>query len=123
MKGKDMRYEVYARQGEVTILRILDQFDLPDWPALPMEDGKMIVGHSETGHHHVIERPEAVRIVAKPDNAAMTILRMVVSEPTKVMHLRGTDTHDAIPLPPGNYEIRGQVEYDPYAEAVRRAAD
>ena len=113
--------EHYARQGEVLILRA--DGEIPKWPTLAMEDGHLIVGHSETGHHHVIERPEAVRIVKKPDSGAMTILRMIVTEPTRVIHLRGHDTHSPVDLPPGNYEIRGQVEYDPYAEMARRAAD
>ena len=114
--------EFYARQGEVSIIRLPDG-PLPDWPEHKMEDGNLIIGHSETHHHHVIERPTAVQIVSKPDSGAMTILRMIVNEPTRVIHLRGHDTHRPVDLPPGNYEIRGQQEYDPYAEAVRRAAD
>ena len=113
--------EHYARQGEVLILKT--EGAMPDWPALAMENGNLIIGHSETGHHHVIERPEAVKIVKKPDSGAMTILRMIVTEPTRVIHLRGHDTHAPVDLPPGDYEIRGQVEYDPYAELARRAAD
>lgn len=114
--------EHYARQGEVLILK-LTEVALPAWPELEPEGGQLIVGHSETGHHHVIERPEAVQIVAKPDSGAMTVLRMIVTEPTRVVHLRGHDTHKPVDLPPGSYEIRGQVEYDPYAELARRAAD
>jgi hypothetical protein len=120
MKGVTMEH--YARQGEVTIMKLADD-TLPAWPALARDDGKMIVGHSETGHHHVIERPDAVRIVKKPDTGAMTILRMLVSEPTRVIHLRTHDTHAPVDLAPGVYEIRGQQEYDPYAELARRAAD
>jgi hypothetical protein len=114
--------ELYARQGEVTIIKLADAV-LPDWPALPMEDGKLIVGHSETGHHHVIERPASVKIVRKIDTGAMTVLRAIVTEPTRVVHLRAHDTHMPINLPPGVYEFRGQVEYDPYEEKIRRAAD
>lgn len=114
--------EHYARQGEVLVLRIADS-NLPNWPTLVKEGGHLIVGHSETGHHHVIERPEAVQIVAKPDTGAMTVLRMIVKEPTRLVHMRGHDTHKAVDLPPGAYEIRGQQEYDPYMELARRAAD
>jgi hypothetical protein len=120
MKGRPMEH--YARQGEVLILKLADEA-LPDWPALAMEGGNLIVGHSESGHHHVIERPAAVKIVAKPDTGAMTVLRMIVTEPTRVIHLRGHDTHKPVEIAPGTYEIRGQQEYDPYAELARRAAD
>lgn len=112
-----------ARQGEVSFFRLSDGSELPDWPALEKERGLLIVGHSETQHDHVIERPEAVKIVRKPDTGAMTILRMIVTEPTRVIHLRGNDTHKPIDLAPGSYEIRGQIERDPYADAIRRAAD
>lgn len=115
--------EIYARQGEVTIIRLSDDAEIPQWPKLLPEGGNLIVGHSETGHHHVIERPAAVEIVAKPGSGAMAVLRMLVTHPTRIIHLRSTDTHAPIDLPPGKYEIRGQQEYDPYAEAVRRAAD
>lgn len=114
--------EYYARQGEVSVFKIADD-KLPDWPELARENGQMIVGHSETGHHHVIERPEAVKIVQKPDGGAMSILRMIVSEPTRIIHQRDTHTHTPIPLDPGVYEVRGQIERDPYADAIRRAAD
>ena len=115
--------QIIARQGEVTIIRLDDNSALPNWPELPLERGYLIVGHSETQHDHVIERPAAVRIVAKPDTGAMTILRAIVTEPTRVIHLRPSDTHAPIDLPPGVYEFRGQQEYDPYAEQLRRAAD
>jgi hypothetical protein len=113
----------YARQGEVTIFRLPDDTPMPDWPALEHEAGHLIIGHSETGHHHVIERPEAVRAVVKPGTGAMTIIRLLVEDPTRAIHLRAYDTHTPVDLPPGKYEARGQQEYDPYAEALRRAAD
>ena len=115
--------EHYARQGEVLIIRMLDGTPLPEWPELGLERGHLIIGASETHHDHVIERPEAVKIVRKPDSGAMTVLRMIVTEPTRVIHLRGYDTHAPVDLPPGDYEIRGQVEYDPYVELARRAED
>lgn len=113
--------EYYARQGEVSIF-IVDEA-MPDWPELEREDGQLIVGHSETGHHHVLERPESVEVVRKPSTGALDIMRMLVKEPTRLVHMRGHDTHNPIDLPPGNYEIRGQIERDPYADAIRRAAD
>ena len=40
-------------QGELHIVRIKG---LPqDIPALPAIDGRVVVGHSETGHHHVMD--------------------------------------------------------------------
>ena len=112
-----------ARQGEVDFF-IVPIIDTSRWQPLGLEDGRLIIGHSETGHHHVIEHPERVDIRVDPaPPEGMTILRMIVAEPTRALHLRGHDTHKAIDLAPGHYEIRTPVEYDHYAEMARRVAD
>ena len=116
--------EHYARQGEVLILRLPDDTPEPHgWAALAPEGEHLIVGHSETGHHHVLER-EAARILVDPKPpAGLTVLRAIVERPHEMRHLRGHDTHTAIPMAPGVYEIRTPVEFDHYAELARRVAD
>ena len=103
-------------QGDLCIRRI---DDLP--PGLKLasgESGYYIVAHSETGHHHVVKE-RAAQMLIDETNAFIAYLK--VAEPTKLEHLRSFDTHEALLLPPGNYEIRRQREYTP--EGWRRAAD
>lgn len=68
----------------------------------PMDDydrEQMIVGHSETGHHHVLERPDHVekpltqtaKMLIKGTNNLIAELRF--SEETLLVHQRGHDTH------------------------------
>lgn len=91
--------------------------------ALEPDGPHYIVGHSETGHHHVMDRAtcEVKAGPAAKNPAGMAILYAIVREPTEVTHLRSTDTHKPIPLQPGIYEIRPAREFSP--DGWRRVAD
>lgn len=114
-------FENCAAQGELRITRVSV---IPE-DAAPMtaENGHFIVGHSETGHHHVLvaERTQVFR--AKNAPAGMSILYAILDAPNELQHLRSHDTHETIGLQPGMYEIRSGREYDPYAELARSQAD
>jgi hypothetical protein len=117
----DMKtFQNRAAQGEIQIRRIAA---VPvDVSALAPENGKLIIGHSETGHHHVLERPAKVS-VAKTAPDGMRILYAILDEPNTLIHERGHDTHQPLALEPGIYEFRIGREFDPYAEIARRQAD
>lgn len=86
------------------------------------EGGKVIVAHSETGHHHVMDA-SSVTLLERTEGVGegLRILYMIVDEPTALEHLRGHDTHEPILFNPGTYEVRLQREYTP--EGYRRVAD
>ena len=111
----------YAAQGEISITRV----DAIPKNVKPMnaENGKFIVGHSETGHHHVMERPGAqfFEPVKQPDG--MTVLFAILTSANELTHLRGYDTHETIAFQPGMYEFRSGREFDPYAELARKQMD
>lgn len=117
-----------AAQGEITIRRIGDVPTKRKMRAgcapLALEDGKFVIGHSETGHHHVLSSNVGaeVMVLDRPPEG-MRILYAILENPTSLDHLRGHDTHESIALPPGEYEFRIAREYDPYAELARRAMD
>ena len=110
-------FKDFAAQGDFFVRRINK---LPK-DVLPVEpvNGKIIVAHSETGHHHVMvaERVRAF-VPKKPDIYQMFIQ---VDEPTPVKHMRSFDTHEPLMFDKGTYEIRRQREHAP--EGWRRAAD
>ena len=89
----------------------------------PEKPGVHIIAHSETGHHHVMER-EGVKVYepvnSNPDTA-VGILYMIVEKPTVLEHLRPYDTHESIMFEPGEYKVTLQQEYTP--EGYRRVAD
>lgn len=81
---------------------------------MKLENGHLILGHSETGHHHVLE-PVAKRVpISKAAQALIdeindTLVELKLFEPCKLVHLRDFDTHKAVVLPAGEY-IRGVRE-------------
>lgn len=110
-----------AAQGDLLIRRVEK---LPaGLKPMATEGGKYIVAHSETGHHHVIAaRPNVV--VFDTEDPLVSYLQVVEATDameTVIEHLRSFDTHEALGVPPGNYEIRRQRENAP--EGWRRAAD
>ena len=116
---------ISAAQGEITLTRIGDLgATLPaGYTPLPAEDGQIIVGHSETGHHHTMEAAHVTAEVMDRPPEGMRILRLIVQRPTALAHHRGHDTHAALMVEPGVYEARIQREYDPYQQLARRVAD
>ncbi len=118
-------FQKIAAQGEVTIIRIGDAHrSTIEGKSLALEHGKLIIGHSETGHHHVLERFSGASVTIL-DRApeGMKILRAILTEPNKLVHERGHDTHETIYLQPGEYEFRIAREFDHYAELARQSVD
>ena len=84
------------------------------------EGQHFVLAHSETGHHHVIDRAKA-EVYEAADDAFVAYIRTRGSE-VEIEHKRDFDTHESLMLAPGhNYEVRRQREYVP--EGFRRAAD
>lgn len=98
---------------------------------MKINKGPLILGHSETGHHHVLEvmQPEG-KIAAPPISKAVTALisdasdvwmELKLAHQCQLKHLRDNDTHEALILPEGEY-IRGLRE-EQSPEGWQRAID
>ena len=109
-----------AAQGDFLIMKI-DEIPA-DVEPFEAENGKYIVAHSETGHNHtmVMDNVTAFRPKETKD-ADLYRLFFEVEAPTVIEHNRSFDTHEALGVNPGKYEVRRQREYTP--EGFRRAAD
>lgn len=120
-------FKLIGAQGELTIRRIGELSQdrtLPNgYSAMKPEGNHYIIGHSETGHHHVIDAAGATVGVMDAPPAGMRILYMILDNPLAVEHLRGHDTHETITAEPGVYEVRIAREFDHYAELARQSAD
>ena len=119
-------FKTVAAQGEITIVRIGDVRKVKKSGGTPLalDNGKLIIGHSETGHHHVLERTKGATVtVSENAPAGMRVLHAILTEANSLVHERGHDTHETIDLPPGEYEFRIAREFDHYAELARKSAD
>lgn len=110
-------FENTCAQGDIYIRRVAS---LPQGVVRVEPEGeRIIVTHSETGHHHVMAggTVEMYRPTKNFDWDAW----LVVKEPTPLEHLRAHDTHESILFEPGVYHVRRQREYTP--EGLRRVED
>ena len=109
-------FKTTCAQGDIYIRKI-DALPINAVHVAP-ENGKCIVTHSETGHHHVMDGG-AVTMYRLPGSIMDCLL--VVDKPTALEHLRQHDTHEPIMFEAGVYHVRRQREYSP--EGWRRVED
>ena len=120
--------KILAAQGE---LRIYAIESLPEGIGNRRPErnaqGAFILAHSEKGHHHVlggdvdvIEHVETQNLGAQ--SLAMRTLYAIVREPTRVRQT-AANAHVDVPLDPGVYAIRADVEFDPFADQIREVRD
>ena len=77
-----------------------------------------IAGHSETGHHHILEATKPFKIVETETDRAI-----LISEVTKLFHQKTFDIHETQFLAPGAYKIVKKKEYDPFNKVIRQIWD
>lgn len=85
------------------------------------KSGRPIISHSESGHHHVLDRPVEVLEHPRPP-AGMRILYALLDAPTALVQ-DAPDAHGRHDLAPGIVEFRLAREFDPFAEQIRQVAD
>lgn len=105
------RQTVMFRQGDLLLVRV-DQ--APEGQRQKAERGRLILARGEaTGHHHSVAVRDAELIVTAAEAVFLRIMA-----PTPLEH----QEHGAITLPPGDYRVTRQREYQP-GELPRQVAD
>lgn len=97
-----------AAQGDVVFRRIKK---LPENLSEQPNQGRIVVAHSETGHHHAIDSRE-VTFLHGPESPMVCYLQ-IAGEYADVVHHRTWDTHATIRLLKGTWEVRRQREHTP----------
>lgn len=109
------------RHGEILILPV---DALPENLEQIFEGKEYIVGHSETGHHHLaVGTATDALTVFKPIGADASNIYLRVNSVAKVEHQKTFDRHETKTLHEGVYLVRPKNEYDPFAKLVRRVQD
>jgi hypothetical protein len=91
----------------------------PNGAKFSTENGEVVLAHSETGHHHVVDG----KLVKVWRQDAMTCY-LSLTEPVDIVHKRPFDTHETIRLMPMTgkvWRVRRQREHTP--EGWRRVED
>lgn len=79
-----------------------------------------IIGHSESGHHHVLVSKEPFEVMPEDDKHDLFVR---LFEPAEVVHQKTFDIHETQVLAPGDHAIFHKTEYDPFREVVRAVYD
>lgn len=111
-------------QGEATFFPVTpSHFDGQILMAPEMDGDSYIIAHSESGHHHVIDCTDADVTRTQPDSLGMSILRVIVTNPSgAVVRNRCAGGHADLLLSPGTYEVRLNRELG-LDDMIRRTAD
>lgn len=112
---------INIRQGEVRFIPV-DDFGNHETRPVEAKNGMIVVGESESHHHHVLDANGVIVLERIKTPAGMRILHAIVEKPTK-LHQTAGNPHGSHKVPPGKYEIRIKREFNPFAEQARRVAD
>lgn len=106
-----------VRQGDIMFVPV---DVIPDGvtKVAPESDGRHILAHSETGHHHVMEAARVDRYEVPDD---LMVFFIDVKAAADLVHLRDHDTHETIRMGEGAWRVHRQREYTP--EGWRRVED
>lgn len=101
------------RHGEALLVEV------KSFPKAKTEKTKsLIISHSETGHHHVIESETEIDWAKFRDQ-----IFFEVKTDTPLVHKKTYDKHNTITITPGIYKVIPKTEYDPFQKAVREVWD
>lgn len=109
------------RHGEVVIVPI---DVLPTGIEQVYAGKEYIVGHSETGHHHVAvaDSPNALTVF-RPVGADDGTLFLRVTKASRVEHRKSFDQHETKTLFRGLYQITIKRNYDYFAKQLEQVRD
>lgn len=108
--------------GEVNLF-LIEQGSVPseDWEDFAPDHTGYVVGHSESGHNHVLER-DGVTMRQTRDSKGFQILHAIVTKPVELRQIAGSP-HATQIVQPGEYVITNNVETSPFTKIARRVAD
>lgn len=112
--------EVIGPQGEVNIFKIKNIPENIDVKKIARVNGQYIIGHSESGHHHVLTDGDVMERIDVP--SGMKIFYAIVDKPAEFIH-EAPAPHEGYKLEPGIYEFRISREYNPFTEQARIVQD
>lgn len=110
---KEIKMKVFAiRHGEI-LLKPVDEI-----PTKVEQHKTFIVGHSETGHHHILESERTFDVATEGLEVYMELFA-----PAKLVHQKEVDKHDTLVVPAGKYQVVHKTEYSPFEQTIKRVQD
>ena len=109
-----------VRHGEV----ILKPSTLPKEAQLVDEQSKLVVAHSETGHHHILEVKDKVDMSKIKVYSWNGETYLEVPQISELWHQKsGKDVHTSHTIQPSIYKVVIKKEFDYFIGAIRQVRD
>lgn len=116
-----MKNKLIVRHGEV-ILKEVDS--LPKGAKLESEDTKIVVAHSETGHHHILQVKDKVDTSKIKVFSSNGETYLEVPQMAELWHQKtGQDTHKPHTIIPSIYKVVIKKEFDYFQKIIRQVRD
>ena len=128
--------EKMFRHGELLFVPV---DELPQGVEQIYTGKEFIVGHSETGHHHVavgdvtaftpLTEGTIFETVCRQiagenrENWPLSLQPLQVNKDSQVKHLKTFDQHETLELFSGCYLVPSKTEFDPFAKLIQRVRD
>jgi hypothetical protein len=109
-KQREERPRGLLRQGDVLLVPV-ERLPKGAVPVKSSERRLVLAVGETTGHAHVVAGPHARLFAAGPWTSTSRRTRFLVvdGEPATLVH----EEHDPVTVPPGNYRVVRQREYEP----------
>jgi len=109
-----------VRHGEIMLIPI---DTLPGELTEVQRGRRVIVGHSETGQHHVAVCESNDLRLLKPTGADSNDLYLEVTGVAQIEHLKPYDRHETKTLQPGIYFVNTKEQFDYFLKRQTRVMD
>lgn len=110
-----------VRHGEVILKPISE---LPKEAVLQKEENKIVVAHSETGHHHILEVKDKVDMSKIKVYSWNGETYLEVPQIAELWHQKsGVDVHKTHRIAPAIYKVVIKKEFDYFAGVIRQVRD
>lgn len=96
---------VNIRHGEVFLQKVKKATGTSE------KHSSFIVGHSESGAHHVLESPTDFEVITDKSKQELFIRLM---EPGKLVHKKTVNRHKDLVVEPGTYKVIRKTEYNSF---------
>jgi hypothetical protein len=110
-----------VRHGEVILQPVSV---LPKGAKLEKEESKIVVAHSETGHHHILEVKNKVDMSKIKVYSWNGETYLEVPQIAELWHQKtGKDVHKTHTITPSIYKVVIKKEFDYFAGVIKRVRD
>jgi len=103
------------RHGEIFLQKVTE---LPK-NAKVSKHNSYIVGHSESGHHHVLESKTKFTVHEVSD----AFNYLVLDAPADLVHQKDVNTHATLTIDKGIYKVIKKQEYSPFTGLMQEVWD